>query len=115
MRLLGLMLDDIYNKDEDVDAIYDFLKDNKRELKLVLFNKLVTDEEVAKFVKKHENKLINLGTKITRDMTEPCYFLISTEDIVHAYFMKFSGSLDTGIKTLQELFASADHRKKHNR
>tara|TARA_R100000008_G_scaffold86743_1_gene81281 strand:+ start:1361 stop:1708 length:348 start_codon:yes stop_codon:yes gene_type:complete len=115
MRLLGLMLDDVYDKDKDVDIVYEFLKDNKRELKLVLFNQNVTDEDVAKFVKKHEKKLIHLGTKITRDMTEACYFLISTEDIVHTYFMKFSGTLHKGIQALQELLSTVGHRTKHNR
>tara|TARA_A100001391_G_scaffold135938_2_gene94631 strand:+ start:1080 stop:1427 length:348 start_codon:yes stop_codon:yes gene_type:complete len=115
MRLLGLMFDDVYDNDEHIELVYKFLKDNKRELKLVLYNQKVSDKDVATFVKKHEKKLIDLGTKITRDLTETCYFLISTQDTVIHYTMKFSGDVLKGLETLQELLSTVEHRSKHIR
>ena len=115
MRLLGLMFDEVYDNDEHIELVYEFLRDNKRELKLVLYNKDVSDEDVAKFVKKHETKLIDLGTKITRDMTETCYFLISEQETAIYFTMKFSGNLLSGLEALKELLSTVEHRSKHIR
>lgn len=115
MRLLGLTLDDV-KKGDLINTVYEFLDNHKGKLKLVLYNYEVEDIEVAEFVKKHETKLTRLNTKITRDVSETCYFFIcESKDRSPSYTIKFSGDIKTGLKKLEELLESSDARKRHIR
>ena len=114
LRLLGLFLDDIINDEQILDDLYKILKDNKRSAKLILYVKDVDDIEMAKFVKKYEETLINIGTKISRDMSVHCYYLItvSKDHPIRGYSMWFRGSVTKGLKHFKELIESEDARKR---
>ena len=115
MRLLGIVLDEIITDHNSVKTIYKFLKDNNRSVKLILYKKDIDDFKLAKFVKENEKVLADLGTKITIDLTESCYFFITSKYNIPNYTMKFNGDLKTGLTRLDELLATVNDREKHIR
>lgn len=115
MRLLGIVLDEIITQDNSVKTIYKFLKNNNRSVKLILYKKDIEDIKLAKFVKENEKILTDLGTKITVDLTESCYFFITSKYDIPNYTMKFNGDLKTGLTRLNELLATVNDREKHIR
>jgi len=116
LRLLGIILDEVIDNEAVIQKLITILKKYKRSAKLIMYNKNVDDIELAKFVKKYEVDLINVGTKITRNITENCYYLIvenkKENELVTGYSLCFSGNHIMGLKHFEELIDSEDARKK---
>ena len=116
LRLIGIILDEVIDNDEVILELIRILKKYKRSAKLILYNKNVDDIVLAKFVKKHEDELINIGTKITRNLTEHCYYLIIENkkeyELVTGFSLCYNGHHMLGLKHFEELVDSEDARKR---
>ena len=116
LRLIGIILDEVIDNEVVIQKLITILKKYKRSAKLIMYNKNIDDIKLAKFVKKYEDDLINVGTKITRNITEHCYYLIiknkKENELVTGYSLCFTGSHEIGLKHFEELIDSEDARKK---
>ena len=115
LRLIGIILDDIINNEEIIKELVDILSSYKRSAKLLLYNRNVDDITLAKFVKKYEDDLIGVGTKITTDLSETCYYLIVKEEhskLITGYSLCYSGDHSLGLAHFKELIQSENARKR---
>lgn len=116
LRLLGVVLDEIINDEKVIIELVRILKKYKRSAKLILYNKDIDDLTLAKFVKKHEDELINVGTKITKNLMEHCYYLIiknkKENQLLTGFSLCYNGDHFTGLKHFEELVDSEDARKR---
>ena len=114
MRYLGMLLDDVKDSPDIIEQVYEFLYQNKRSLKLVLYNRDVSDLDVAQFTKRYQEKLEVLGSQITRDFSVPVYFYIGDNQIP-GYTMWYKGEIEKGLQHFKELLDTQDERRKHVR
>ena len=116
LRLIGIILDEVIDNEKIILQLIRILKKYKRSAKLILYNKNIDDVTLAKFVKKYENELITVGTKITKNLMELCYYLIIKNkkegQLVTGYSLCFSGDHSIGLKHFEELIDSEDARKR---
>ena len=115
LRLIGIILDDIIDNEEVIKQLIDILSSYKRSAKLLLYNKNIDDITLAKFVKKYEDDLIGVGTKITKKLSETCYYLIIKEKdnkLITGYSLCYTGDHSLGLEHFKELIQSEDARKR---
>ena len=116
LRLIGIILDEVIDNEEVIIKLIKILRKYKRSAKLILYNKNIEDVTLAKFVKKYEDELLLVGTKITKNLMENCYYLIlknkKENELVTGYSLCFTGDHMIGLKHFEELIDSEDARKR---
>mgnify|MGYP004462218601 CR=1 FL=1 len=76
----------------------------------IVLDEIITQDNSVKTIYKFLK-----NTKITVDLTESCYFFITSKYDIPNYTMKFNGDLKTGLTRLNELLATVNDREKHIR